>query len=243
MQLTNDVVKPEPLTDAELDRLNDILQRFGDERSMNLEQLDGFFAALVCGPELALPSEYLPEIWGRDLARQDGFMAEDLQEFLSLIFQHWNVVADTLNSGDVYLPLLLHDEDGVSRANDWARGFVRGMKVRPGDWSLLVDDEEHAGSLVPIFALAHENDPDPAMRPYKDPISAEQREQLIAGAAAGVMQIYRYFEAERLREMPTLENPTTFRRTMPKVGRNDPCPCGSSKKFKQCCGRSDVTLH
>jgi preprotein translocase subunit SecA len=26
-------------------------------------------------------------------------------------------------------------------------------------------------------------------------------------------------------------------RTMPKVGRNDPCPCGSGKKFKQCCGK------
>jgi preprotein translocase subunit SecA len=24
----------------------------------------------------------------------------------------------------------------------------------------------------------------------------------------------------------------------PRVGRNDPCPCGSGKKFKQCCGRN-----
>ena len=29
----------------------------------------------------------------------------------------------------------------------------------------------------------------------------------------------------------------TVRRTMPKVGRNDPCPCGSGKKYKNCCGR------
>jgi uncharacterized protein YecA (UPF0149 family) len=28
----------------------------------------------------------------------------------------------------------------------------------------------------------------------------------------------------------------TFRRDNPKVGRNDPCPCGSGKKFKKCCG-------
>ncbi len=26
-------------------------------------------------------------------------------------------------------------------------------------------------------------------------------------------------------------------RTGPKVGRNDPCPCGSGKKYKHCCGR------
>ena len=29
----------------------------------------------------------------------------------------------------------------------------------------------------------------------------------------------------------------TVRRTMPKVGRNNPCPCGSGKKYKNCCGR------
>ncbi|MDZ7820465.1 MAG: SEC-C metal-binding domain-containing protein [Candidatus Marinimicrobia bacterium] len=27
------------------------------------------------------------------------------------------------------------------------------------------------------------------------------------------------------------------RRSQPKVGRNDPCPCGSGKKYKNCCGR------
>ncbi len=31
---------------------------------------------------------------------------------------------------------------------------------------------------------------------------------------------------------------TTIRRDCPKVGRNDPCPCGSGKKYKNCCGRN-----
>lgn len=34
-----------------------------------------------------------------------------------------------------------------------------------------------------------------------------------------------------------LEVPEPYRRTQPKVGRNEPCPCGSGKKFKKCCGR------
>jgi hypothetical protein len=58
----------------------------------------------------------------------------------------------------------------------------------------------HGGWLVPIFALAHEHDPDPEMRPYKEAISAEAREKLIVGAAAGVTVIYHYFEAQRLGE-------------------------------------------
>ena len=30
----------------------------------------------------------------------------------------------------------------------------------------------------------------------------------------------------------------TVRRQSPKIGRNDPCPCGSGKKYKHCCGRN-----
>ena len=39
-------------------------------------------------------------------------------------------------------------------------------------------------------------------------------------------------------EAPESEEPVkiTFVRDMPKVGRNEPCPCGSGKKFKKCCG-------
>jgi uncharacterized protein YecA (UPF0149 family) len=79
------------------------------------------------------------------------------------------------------------------------------------------------------------------MRPYKEPVSAERREKLIVGAAAGVTGIYHYFEAQRLVKGHLLDNTTTFHRVTPKIGRNDPCPCGSGKKFKQCCGRT--TLH
>lgn len=33
------------------------------------------------------------------------------------------------------------------------------------------------------------------------------------------------------------EKPVTYKREDAKVGRNDPCPCGSGKKYKKCCGR------
>jgi uncharacterized protein len=235
-------MKPQPLTDAEFERLTSVLKRLSDKRSMNLEQLDGFLAALICGPEIVRPSEYLPVIWGDDMVLEDSFGAQPvLQDFLSLIMRHWNVIADTLHSCDVFLPLLLEDENGISHANDWAKGFLRGMELCKTDWAVLLDDEKHGGWLVPIFALAHELDPDPEMRPDKEAISAEAREKLIVGAAAGVTGIYRYFEAQRLVERQPFDNATTFRRTVPKIGRNDPCPCGSGKKFKQCCGRT--TLH
>ena len=31
----------------------------------------------------------------------------------------------------------------------------------------------------------------------------------------------------------------TIKNTQKKIGRNDPCPCGSGKKYKDCCGKSE----
>ena len=164
-----------------------------------------------------------------------------LQDFLSLIMRHWNTIADTLHSGEVFLPLLLEDENGITHANDWATGFLRGMEFHKEQWATLLADEEHGGWLVPIFALAMEHNPDPKMRPYKEPMSAELRENLIVGAAAGVTGIYHHFKAQRTNENQLYGDSTTYRRVAPKIGRNDPCPCGSGKKFKLCCART--TLH
>jgi uncharacterized protein len=141
-------VKPQPLTDAEFERLSGLLGRFENKRPMNLEQLDGFLAALICGPEIVRPSEYLPVICGDDMVLEGSFGAQSvLQDFLSLIMRHWNVIADTLHSGDVFLPLLLEDDDGVTHGNDWATGFRRAMEFHKEQWAALLSDEQHGGCL------------------------------------------------------------------------------------------------
>ena len=235
-------MKSKPLTEPELDRLTAVLDQFGGKAAMNLEMLDGFLVALICGPDLVPPSEYLPEIWGGDIVLEDEFAEKPILEtFLSMIMRHWNAIIATLQSGDVYLPILLEDENGDWHGNDWANGFLRGMEIRREQWAPLMEDEEHGGSLVPIFALANEHNPDPEMRSYKEPVDAELRETLIVGASAALVSIYHYFEAERFLGTASISNDTTFRRSAPKTGRNDPCPCGSGKKFKHCCGKD--TLH
>jgi SWIM/SEC-C metal-binding protein len=40
---------------------------------------------------------------------------------------------------------------------------------------------------------------------------------------------------EDISDVEQLLNPPTIKRNKPKVGRNDPCPCGSGLKFKKCC--------
>jgi uncharacterized protein len=228
------------LTDDELTELNDFLSQVDEGKIPNPEALDGFFAALACCPDLIKRSEYLSII--QSGKTEDGDLVfENMGEakrFMNLVNQHWNYVNQQLNEGEIYLPLLQENEAGEYQGNDWANGFISGVHLRHYIWKEFINDEEHGGPIVPIWALAYENHPDPDMRPYDEPIDKEMRENLVVGAAAGVMQMYRHFFDQREAYAP---KSGTFVRTSPKVGRNEPCPCGSGKKFKQCCG--NVTLH
>ena len=228
----------DPLTDAELDRLGDFLKNCKGGRAMNVETLDGFFAALIAGPEVVMPSEYNREVFGGEMSDTCEFPSLDAaNNFLGLIMRQWNDIAGTLFNGEVYGPLLLEDKDGIPQGHDWARGFMRGVAMRPGGWTALIDDEQHGGCLLPMMMLCHEHDPDPEMRP--EPISREKRQEVIVMMAAGLLEAYRYFLKRR-----ETNAGTTFtsgsRRGFSKTRRNDPCPCGSGKKYKRCCGGATV---
>src|ERR1022692_3132353 len=113
----------EPLTDAELDRLGDFLKDCKGGKAMDIEALDGFFAALIAGPETVMPSEYYREVFGGEMSDTCEFGSlDEANEILGLMMRHWNTIAGTLFKGEAYVPLLLEDENGIAHGNDWARG-------------------------------------------------------------------------------------------------------------------------
>ncbi len=73
---------------------------------MNVEQLDGFFSALIAGPEIVMPSEYNREVFsGRTgEACEFGGLDGDATGILGLITRPWNKMAETLLRGEVYTP-------------------------------------------------------------------------------------------------------------------------------------------
>ena len=229
--------QPKPLNDAEFERLDRFLENCKGGIAMNVEEVDGFFAALIAGPELVMPSEYLPEVFGGEMDEACEFNdVEEANEILGLLMRHWNTIADKLYKGQVYVPLLGEDESGAVQGNDWAHGFMRGMHMRHSEWGELVNDEEHSGCLIPIMMLYHEHDEDPEARPK--PISPEQREKIIVHMAAGVTLAYEYFRLSQADGMDIASAPEPSRTT--KIGRNDACPCGSGRKYKKCCGAATV---
>jgi len=227
------------LSDAEYDRLAAILDLFPGEDAMDAEEMDGLFAALISGPVTIPPSVYLGEIWGGE--ESPFATAGDFEEFLHLAMRHWNFVARVLASPDLaFLPWLPVEEgERLPRGNRWAHGFLRGVDLCREAWDEVFKDEDKFAILLPVLALAHENDPDPELRSWKTPPGPELREQLLAGLSVATQRMYDYFRPARMREARPQQ--TRVGASGRKIGRNDPCTCGSGKKYKRCCG--NVTIH
>jgi uncharacterized protein len=216
----------ERLWDPELETLGEFLDQMAEDGAMDLEELDGFF-------ELVPPNEYLPEILGDGLENGEIINGiETAQLLMQLILHHWNAVGDAFNAGDFFIPLLLEDEEGQTYGNNWASGFLRGVDMRKELWQEILGDEDKAGWFVPLFALVTENHPDPEMRPYQQEMTEEQREKLLAGVSVMVTEMYDYFEPHRRKAAASQMEYGKAR----KIGRNEPCYCGSGKKYKKCCG-------
>jgi len=230
------------LSEAEEDELNGFLGRVQGGIIPNIEALDGFFAAIACCPDMILPNEYLPVIQS-STTEDDTLVFESMDEaqhVVALISRFHNDVTRILGDEDeIYIPFLREAVDEVSHAEDWAKGFMAGTKLRSEIWSGLIHDEDKNGLILPILILAHENDPDPKYCLLEKQMDTEQRQGVITMAAAAVMRMYDYFREDRTPDWFTEAYPS-FVRQGRKIGRNEPCPCGSGKKFKRCCAREEV---
>src|SRR5690606_4819152 len=215
-----------------LRQLGELLASLPSGRAMNVPTLDGFFAALAAGPDVVPESEYLPVVCGiadaEDLQALERF--DGVESLVALLAQLMEGIRAALEAGlrehSVYLPNVDADANGRALGNDWANGFLRGLRLRGKSWSALRNDPREVHLMVPIFTLAHDHNADAQLRAA--PISDAERGDLIRRATAYLTLIHRYFEPLRANANAARERG--------RVGRNDPCPCGSGKKYKQCCG-------
>jgi uncharacterized protein len=229
-----------PLSEAELDQLSDFLAGNKKPDALSLEGLDGLFSALIAGPRTVLPSEYLPMVWGGELSGENAFASlEDVNATLSLIMRHWNSIASELAIEGVHLPLVFEVEAGAVPGREWARGFMRGVELARSGWNELFSSNDE-GQLITIPLVAGEIDPEWP----REAITAEKATELIGWMGAGLARSYQHFLRRRRedpRDFGTRSDP--LQRATPKVGRNEPCPCGSGKKFKRCCGSHSTSVN
>lgn len=230
-------------------RLRELLRKLPD--AMDLEELDGFLAAVICSPRYVPMAEHLPAIW-RGQSLEDALFADPAErnEFFRLSALCWSDMLGRIISDQPFQPLLLEDGPDPAPGKLWARGFIDGMSLSPSDWEGAINDKEVAGSaFTAVAALAFEGDP--AVPHDLRPAEPDIRERLLAVVAELVPLIYDYFTPQRDRAAAAFGGAAAdlsdrwldrwhqlapYRREGPKIGRNEPCPCGSGKKYKRCCG-------
>lgn len=251
-----------PLEAADYDALEAILDelRERDEDVPQWEFLEGAMAALICTRREIAPEEYLPVLIGVGEGAPNHF-ADDAQaaRFMSLWMRRWNEVAaalraevDTLDDDRTYQPEVMdvrgaiaglpeaeraaiEDEPLPAFGQVWAMGFLSVVEDWPEEWA-PPRDKEAAGwiedALDCIVDLAEDDTDPPAWNMHDEdgpPSVSEARANAFGEAVWAVYDLHRVWRSLGPRTDPI--------RKEAEPGRNDPCPCGSGKKYKQCHGR------
>ena len=229
-------------TDPDLDRLHDLLSAIPAERDgMTIAELDGYVAALIVCPDTIPPSEWLPRVWGGEHEFGD---VDEAEATIAAVMGHYNRIARELaEHPEDYAPVLEIDPNGGETLwEPWIDGFERAMRLRPDAWEeiALSDDEEASASISMIVAL---ND----FYYGRSELTEEPQDELDRLAPGMIPEFVRNLNAwTKSRQIgkrgrggagfhtPSVhDDPPAFGR---KVGRNEPCPCGSGRKYKRCCG-------
>jgi uncharacterized protein len=226
----------EQITDADLDWLEEILSARIDEDEyyegmdegiINISELDGFFTAIVSGPQMIPPSQWLPLVWGD--FEPDWESAEQFERVFNIMINIMNsIVFELMEEPENYQPVFaqnLIDGQEYLIVDEWCFGYTRGIQLFEKEWN--IDSEPMSSLIIPIVIFGSED-----MFGLRDSLDPEEIHTLQQQITPNAKQIHAYWLA--LRENQELEN-IPFQNTEPRPGRNDPCPCGSGKKYKKCC--------
>jgi uncharacterized protein len=228
--------------DALVDALEDALDRHPAANDIpDLSYFDGALAGMLLLPESIPPEEWQPSLYlGQDHGDWDG--RDRLIELLTQ--RQAEIAAHLLEGGLAFAPVYMIDIDGAAIWEPWLMGILGAVRLRPEQFERLIasEDEDVGTSLLGLLSLAATlPDLEGAVPDDMDLIPPEDLDVL----------------AETARDMIPYFVETIYRRTRgldraiiddvfysessalpvhrPKIGRNEPCPCGSGKKYKRCC--------
>lgn len=212
--------------EAARSRLMELLDAKSEaHNTMRCDEVQGFMMALLSGPDALNPTNWLPEILGEESL----FNAKERTEIERLVMA---MAADMrMKLNEKILPDLwfYEDEAGNPDFYTWCNAYLYALDIVPTDWFEAVDQEEFEDLFYPIMALGGIYDDEENGEVILH-LNEKELTQLESDLPHVLLDIYWYWQA-------IINKPQTVRREGEKVGRNDPCPCGSGKKYKACCGK------
>jgi len=255
-----------PLLPTDFDELDSILDdlRTRFDETPQWEFCEGFMVALICCRRVISPQEYFSVLLDLEVGADPLLFASEAQfdRFTQLWLRRWveiatalDIAIEDLNDERAYQPEMMdmHGALAVLSADEraamgdapvpsfgqvWAIGFMFGVESWPEEWAAPHDNDAQGvlnSALECIVALTEDDTEPPTVAAFTNdageegvPSMSEQRLDDLTDALWAVYDLRELWRNVGPRIEPV--------HVGPKVGRNDPCPCGSGKKYKKCCG-------
>src|SRR5262245_29587261 len=204
-------------------------------------ELDGYLTGIVVPPEPISPSTWMMRLWSEDPPIFDD--EAQIKAAFGALVKHYNAISTAIDrsvnrlevDGTVtYRPLFLagNEKPTHDSARTWVRGFWKAMTLAPATWSSLAEDARTQILIRPFVGFVD-------LEPHApDELPANADATLDEDAALIPRMILVLRKLARLRQAYT-PGPRPGHRT--KIGRNDPCPYGSGRKYKLCCATPELS--
>jgi uncharacterized protein len=195
-----------------------------------LAWLEGMLTAAAIAPERTRPDAWLKLAFGLGHVFESPADAQTYMSAFALM--HNAILSDLKRKGSGYIPRVLglaEEGEKEALAIHWTEGFLAGMQLDREGWACLIAFEQGKAMFAPIAAFMQPDDGEaPIIHELAEDVAGIRKEalRLLGGA---VFLIYEYWRAFTRQSAPKTVDP------FGKTGRNDPCPCGSGKKYKKCC--------
>jgi uncharacterized protein len=235
------------LNNPELDELDELLAATPEPLDpLDLVMLDGYLCGVLVQPRLLAPEEWLPPVF--DL--EGGTLPDDVDPAwlarCSALIERRHAALNQMLAEDGWFDPILHESPELatdSAAGDLLRelpeasrplfGWVAGFQYALTAFPELdaVPDESVGEALDRVLRhLPPETDGDrELLRRLEEAQPLRSVDEAVEDLVLAVADLWELTREQRFRV-------ETVRRDQPKVGRNEPCPCGSGKKYKQCHG-------
>lgn len=219
-------MKPLP---SRLRRLDDALADLPLDEPMLLTELDGFLTGVLLCPEPIPQAEWLQGIWGVDDGSGPPFEDPlDVQWFVDAVTARCNEIVRDLGRGKPQPIFDIDERNGDVLWELWIDGFAEAMALRPEIWRAYGETMGAADAVARLSLLIavarNESDLDSLeINAFEERAPAVLRDTIVQ------------LQVARQRDGDAVATPVAA--TMQaKIGRNDPCRCGSGMKSKRCCG-------
>jgi uncharacterized protein len=196
---------------------------------MTLEYLDGFLAALAVGPDEVAREQWRSRLWTDSEGETSDFETAAQERYVhELLDRGLETIRRRLTAGYPHKPLV--DEDSSEEAvEEWAVGFAVGMDLVPSStWDAVAKHKQAGLALASIILLLPPDQLGEEDEELK-PLDKKTRAGIVRRLPDLLQMIHSFWHNQSA--LPLFEP-----RRSQKVGRNEPCPCGSGRKYKKCCG-------